>query len=136
MILVPSTHFSKLFMTFSDPIPSSATFLPHSNWGNSLLQSQNDFTHHHHYHQDSSSLEGRDGKSIVMSLGVQEKRQLRITKELRTKTVNKLWKITEELNILYRENWTALADREMIKFQNELLSGTYLFCHSIDMIFV
>ena len=120
---------------FSDPIPSSATFLPHSNWGNSLLQSQNDYAHHHHYHQDSSSLEGRDGKSIVISLGVQEKRQLRITKELRTKTVNKLWKITEELNILYRENWTALADREMIKFQNELLSGTYLFCHSIDIIF-
>ena len=123
-------------MIFSDPIPSSATFLPRSNWGNSLLQSQNDFTHHHHYHQDSSSLEGRDGKSIVMSLGVQEKRQLRITKELRTKTVNKLWKITEELNILYRENWTALADREMIKFQNELLSGMILFCHSVDMRFV
>ena len=60
-----------------------------------------------------------------MSLGVQEKRQLRISKELRTKTVNNLWKITEELNILYRENWTALADREMIKFQNELLSGMY-----------
>ena len=60
-----------------------------------------------------------------MSLGVQEKRQLRISKELRTKTVNNLWKITEELNILYRENWTALADREMIKFQNELLSGIY-----------
>ena len=73
---------------------------------------------------------------MVMSLGVQEKRQLRISKELRTKTVNNLWKITEELNILYRENWTALADREMIKFQNELLSGTYLFCHSIAVIFV
>ena len=133
MIFVPSTHYLKLLIIFSDPIPSSATFLPHSNWGNSLLQSQNDFTHHHHYHQDSSSLEGRDGKSIVMSLGVQEKRQLRITKELRTKTVNKLWKITEELNILYRENWTALADREMIKFQNELLSGMILFCHSVEI---
>ena len=73
----------------------------------------------------------RDGKSIVMSLGVQEKRQLRISKELRTKTVNNLWKITEELNILYRENWTALADREMIKFQNELLSG--IFCLSLKI---
>ena len=65
----------------------------------------------------------RDGKSIVMSLSVQEKRQLRIAKELRARTVNKLWKITEELNILYRENWTVLADKEMVKFQNELLSG-------------
>ena len=68
-------------------------------------------------------MEDRDGKSIVMSLGVQEQRQLRIAKELRARTVNKLWRITEELNILYRENWTLLADREMVKFQNELLSG-------------
>ena len=98
----------------------------HSNWGNSWVHSQNDFA------QDSDSLDGiRDGKSIVMSLGVQEQRQLRITKELRTKTVNKLWKITEELNILYRENWTALADKEMIKFQNELLSG--IFCLSLKI---
>ena len=58
-----------------------------------------------------------------MSLSVQEKRQLQIAKELRSRTVNKLWKITEELNILYRENWTVLADKEMVKFQNELLSG-------------
>ena len=78
-----------------------------------MLASQNDFT-------DQSSIEGHDG---VMSLGVQEKRQLRIAKELRARTVKKLWKITEELNILYRENWTLLADREMIKFQNELLTG-------------
>ena len=87
-----------------------------------MLHSQNDYAHHHH-HESISSDGNRDGKSIVMSLGVQEQRQLRITKELRTRTVNKLWKITEELNILYRENWTALADREMIKFQNDLLSG-------------
>ena len=122
------TYFSFKFYYIYDhilePIPSSATFLHHSNWGNSLFHSQNDYAHHHN--QDSTNLDGiRDGKSIVMSLGVQEKRQLRISKELRTKTVNNLWKITEELNILYRENWTALADREMIKFQNELLSGIY-----------
>ena len=64
-----------------------------------------------------------EGHDVVMSLGVQEQRQLRIAKELRARTVNKLWKITEELNILYRENWTVLADQEMIKFQNELLTG-------------
>ena len=64
-----------------------------------------------------------EGHDVVMSLGVQEQRQLRIAKELRARTVNKLWKITEELNILYRENWTVLADQEMVKFQNELLTG-------------
>ena len=115
---------------FLEPIPSSATFLHNTNWGNSLLHSQNDYAHHH---QESISTDSRDGKSIVMSLGVQEQRQLRITKELRTRTVNKLWKITEELNILYRENWTALADREMIKFQNELLSGKLLSYFLTDL---
>ena len=79
-----------------------------------MLGSQNDFA------GGQPSIEGHDG---VMSLGVQEKRQLRIAKELRARTVKKLWKITEELNILYRENWTVLADREMVKFQNELLTG-------------
>jgi hypothetical protein len=39
------------------------------------------------------------------------------------RTVEKLWKITEELNILYKDNWTALADREMAIFQTELLAA-------------
>ena len=105
-----------LINLFLEPITSSNTFLHHTNWGSSFFASQND-------HESSSAMEDRDGKSIVMSLGVQEQRQLRIAKELRARTVNKLWRITEELNILYRENWTLLADREMVKFQNELLSG-------------
>ena len=42
--------------------------------------------------------------------------------------MEKLWEITEELNILYRDNWTALVDREMVKFQKELLlSGEYTY---------
>ena len=40
---------------------------------------------------------------------------------LRSELVEHLWKITEELNILYKENWTALADKEVIKFQRGLL---------------
>ena len=40
---------------------------------------------------------------------------------LRLELVEHLWKITEELNILYKENWTALADKEVIKFQRGLL---------------
>ena len=107
-----------------EPITSSTTFLQHTTWGNTFFGSQNDFAHHESSSRNTVETGGgRDGKSIVMSLSVQEKRQLQIAKELRARTVNKLWKITEELNILYRENWTVLADKEMVKFQNELLSG-------------
>ena len=57
----------------------------------------------------------------VVSLGVQEQAQIRIAKAIRQETVEKLWEITEKLNILYKDNWTALAEREMIKFQTLLL---------------
>lgn len=40
------------------------------------------------------------------------------------RTVENLWRITEELNILYKDNWTALADREIANFQTELLAST------------
>jgi hypothetical protein len=33
------------------------------------------------------------------------------------RTVNQLWSITEDLNILYRENWTRLAAQEIKQFQ-------------------
>ena len=46
-----------------------------------------------------------------------------MAKEFRAKTVERLWKITEELNILYKDNWTALAEREMVKFQNDLFAS-------------
>lgn len=59
----------------------------------------------------------------VVSLGVQEQHQLRVAKAIRQQTVEKLWDITEKLNILYKDNWTALAEREMIKFQTELLAA-------------
>ena len=29
--------------------------------------------------------------------------------------VERLWNLTEELNVLYKDNWTALADREMMR---------------------
>lgn len=40
--------------------------------------------------------------------------------ELRTETVDRLWSITENLNILYRENWTRLAAEEVLLFQEAL----------------
>ena len=41
----------------------------------------------------------------------------------REETIAKLWNITETLNVLYRENWTLMANVEMIKFQNEMIQS-------------
>ena len=60
--------------------------------------------------------------NVVVSLGVQEQHQLLMAKAIRHQVVEKLWEITEKLNILYKDNWTALADREMVKFQTELFA--------------
>ncbi|XP_075236490.1 uncharacterized protein LOC142333352 [Lycorma delicatula] len=41
--------------------------------------------------------------------------------ESRIKTVENIWDITVNLNILYRENWTRLAGQEMTRFQEQLV---------------
>ncbi|CAG9861993.1 unnamed protein product [Phyllotreta striolata] len=43
--------------------------------------------------------------------------------ELRAETVDRLWSITENLNILYRENWTRLAAEEVLVFQEALFKA-------------
>lgn len=50
-----------------------------------------------------------------------EHQQARSNDRLRAQTVEKLWKITEDLNILYRDNWTRLAEQEILKFQDSLV---------------
>ena len=50
------------------------------------------------------------------------KKQKMITNDdIRLQTVEKLWSITEDLNILYKENWTRLATQEVLKFQENLV---------------
>lgn len=39
----------------------------------------------------------------------------------RTRTVETIWEITVNLNILYRENWTRLASQELNRFQEDLI---------------
>jgi len=53
---------------------------------------------------------------------VQGDQRLREAEEerLRRQTVERLWTITEELNILFKDNWTALAERQMREFQRGL----------------
>ncbi|XP_023933761.2 TWiK family of potassium channels protein 7-like [Bicyclus anynana] len=43
--------------------------------------------------------------------------------DLRSKTVERLWSITEDLNILYKENWTKLAAKELMDFQRILVKS-------------
>ena len=39
----------------------------------------------------------------------------------RSQTVERLWQVTERMNILYPENWTRRASEEMVWFQERLV---------------
>ncbi|XP_050299841.1 potassium channel subfamily K member 18-like [Anthonomus grandis grandis] len=49
---------------------------------------------------------------------------------LREETVSRLWSITEDLNILYKENWTKLAAEEVLVFQDALFKALKSSEHS------
>ena len=38
----------------------------------------------------------------------------------RSETVAKLWQVTEQMNILYPENWTRIASEQILWFQDQL----------------
>lgn len=59
-------------------------------------------------------------ETAVAASKTNPKRDTSIVGELRTQTVDRLWSITENLNILYRENWTRLAAEEVLEFQEAL----------------
>ncbi|CAD6222231.1 GSCOCG00000842001-RA-CDS, partial [Cotesia congregata] len=44
-----------------------------------------------------------------------------VLRDTRNQTVENIWQITEHLNILYRENWTRLAEQEIMRFQEKLV---------------
>lgn len=41
-------------------------------------------------------------------------------RQMRAYTVERLWSITEDLNVLYKENWTRLAEREVLDLQERM----------------
>ena len=43
--------------------------------------------------------------------------------QLRNNTVLKLWNITDQFNVLYKENWTSLVSNEMVIFQREIVKA-------------
>ncbi|KAG8321065.1 hypothetical protein J6590_054200 [Homalodisca vitripennis] len=68
------------------------------------------------------------GRSKIHSLAGQNRRPAsnatwlaKISEESRTNTVDKIWNITVNLNILYRENWTRLMAQEISHFQEQLV---------------
>ena len=54
--------------------------------------------------------------AVIFSAGVDVDSQ-----QLRHQTVEKLWQITESLNILYRENWTRVVEKELRRYSQDLL---------------
>ena len=46
--------------------------------------------------------------------------------QLRQQTVERLWRITESLNILYRENWTRVVEKELRRYSQDLLTNLLL----------
>ena len=44
----------------------------------------------------------------------------------RSETVAKLWRVTEQMNILYPENWTRIAAEEILWFQDQLTKAIML----------
>ncbi|KAL0266666.1 UNVERIFIED_CONTAM: hypothetical protein PYX00_009150 [Menopon gallinae] len=53
--------------------------------------------------------------------------------EIRSQTVEKLWSITEDLNILYKENWTRLAAQEVLKFQQSIVKSLSNYGNSVTI---
>ncbi|KAK9497767.1 hypothetical protein O3M35_004427 [Rhynocoris fuscipes] len=45
----------------------------------------------------------------------------RLSEEARERTVDNIWDLTVNLNILYKENWTRLASQEITRFQDTLI---------------
>lgn len=43
--------------------------------------------------------------------------------QLRNMTVSKLWNITDQFNVLYKENWTALVSKEIVQFQQQIIEA-------------
>lgn len=79
--------------------------------GNGVQQIRNG-QHNQHQHQQPGQPQQQQH---------QPQYQLTRNDKLRAQTVEKLWKITEDLNILYRDNWTRLAEQEILKFQDSLI---------------
>ncbi|XP_022171044.1 uncharacterized protein LOC111034234 [Myzus persicae] len=74
---------------------------------------------------------GGGGGSPVRLAGLMPAQQQNLTtallaaaaagEESRARTVETIWEITVNLNILYRENWTRLAAQELNRFQEDLI---------------
>ncbi|XP_025205095.1 uncharacterized protein LOC112601605 [Melanaphis sacchari] len=80
---------------------------------------------------DAADADDGGGGSPVREAGLMPAQQQNLTavwmaaaaagEESRARTVETIWEITVNLNILYRENWTRLAAQELNRFQEDLI---------------
>ena len=55
--------------------------------------------------------------------GKSEREKKNDMKELRRITVQALWNITREFNVMFEGNWTKKVDDEILKFQNSIVEA-------------
>ena len=84
----------------------------------SSQQGQQQEKHHHHPAGRTSSSSASHGDEHYSSANDPADGRLL---EKTMATVDRLWSITEDLNILYRDNWTHLARVEMRHYQDQLV---------------
>lgn len=69
------------------------------------------------------------GYSILGALAFQaleapfEEKKVDEVMRKRTDTVKRLWAITDQLNVLYKENWTRQVTEEVKRFQSDLVNA-------------
>ncbi|XP_021937709.1 uncharacterized protein LOC110838648 [Zootermopsis nevadensis] len=83
-------------------------------------------------HLSSSNLGTSSGSSSTSSSSASNSKSISdksvvLGEEIRSRTVEKLWSITEDLNILYKDNWTRLAAQEVLKFQDTLVRNLRVY---------
>lgn len=67
------------------------------------------------------SLESKPGSKSADSSSTTNQSVVGDVHKLRSNTVLKLWNITDQFNVLYKENWTSLVAKEMEIFQSEII---------------
>jgi hypothetical protein len=50
---------------------------------------------------------------------------LRNMRSVRNDTAQRLWLITDQLNILYEDNWTQLVTDEVLRFKEQVVAAVY-----------
>lgn len=114
------TNFGICLLLFAYTLIGSFIFLAIEGGYNTSL---------HQFHQRTLAATSSATKSSAAASGKTVKTNMfnttltiqQLNNEAREKTVENIWDITVNLNILYRDNWTRLAAQEITRFQDQLI---------------